>query len=126
MIGVVDVRPCFYYTIGLWHNYKHPEIILSGLPGDASMQLINQLGAKIGHEGKSYRENIQYFDLIKNYPVEFKPIDKKHFNDFTSMATKFYGHKDYPVLQYFWVDKQGLFPWESSNQIFQAMQPDLS
>lgn len=39
--------PGFAYTIGLYHNYKHPEIILFGLSVDIAFTLLNDVGARV-------------------------------------------------------------------------------
>lgn len=49
VIGVeeADEGPAFAYSIGLYHNFQHPEVILFGLPVRVMHRVINAVGEKI-------------------------------------------------------------------------------
>ena len=38
--------PKFNYSVGLWHSYEHPEILIFGLDAEISTQLINDIADK--------------------------------------------------------------------------------
>jgi hypothetical protein len=107
--------PGFAYTIGLYHNYKHPEIILFGLPIETALTLLNDVGDRV-KGGEVIQPNVTYTDLVQKYPVMFKPIsnnDSDTREDLLGIAVRFYGHVNFPVLQFIWTDPKGKFPWES-------------
>lgn len=124
LVGVCD-EPAFVYTIGLWKNYLSPEIMIIGLPVNTAAILLNDAASKIKNGTQSYTSGIQYTDLLRGYPVEFKTIHPSHIDKYCTPALIFYSH-EYPTLQLFWTDETGKFPWESSNINFKQMQPDLS
>jgi hypothetical protein len=44
MVDGTDYLPTFAYTIGLYKNYKHPEIIAFGLDSETLFGTINDIG----------------------------------------------------------------------------------
>jgi hypothetical protein len=113
-IGAEKDSPGFAYTIGLFHNYKHPEIILFGLPIEIALTLLNDVGDRV-KRGEVIQPNAVYTDLVQKYPVIFKPIssnDRDTREELLGIAVRFYGHVNFPVLQFIWTDSKGKFPWE--------------
>ncbi len=112
-------NPGFAYTIGLYHNYKHPEIILFGLPIEIALTLLNDVGDRV-KGGEVIQPNVTYTDLVQKYPVLFKAIpnnDSDTREDLLGIAVRFYGHVNFPVFQFIWTDSKGKFPWESDCEI---------
>ena len=51
MIDATSYLPSFAYTIGLWKNYKHPELIAFGLTPKTLHLTLNIAGQKCcGHQ----------------------------------------------------------------------------
>lgn len=77
IIGVAedDEAPGFAYSIGLFENYAHPEIIIIGLKQDLAQLLLNNMAFDI-KEGKTFApgENSTkvywtiFFVILAKYP----------------------------------------------------------
>ena len=61
VIGVTEDEECpgFVYTIGLYHNYGHPEIIAFGLDVPILWQIVNVIGEKVKEKEKFEKEQAE-------------------------------------------------------------------
>jgi hypothetical protein len=61
-VGAGDVEPAFAYSMGLYENFHHPEIVVFGLNLDLMHRLINFACERI-REGQKYEEGQEYGDF---------------------------------------------------------------
>jgi len=118
--------PAFAYSIGLYKNFGHPEIICFGLQINVMTNLINDIRDMV-KAGETVVPAKPYAEVIDNYDVQFVQVDKAFYPNYLGYASWFYGYShDYPVLQLVWPDKQQLFPWdEAFNPAWKFKQPLL-
>jgi Domain of unknown function (DUF4262) len=107
-----DAGPGFAYTIGLFKNYGHPEVIAFGLPLDRLHALLNLVGdeAKAGHRRSPGDVSA---DLVEGYNCAFVEFPASAFRDYLGYALWFYSGKPFPALQLVWPDKDHRFPWDA-------------
>jgi len=118
--------PGFVYSIGLFKNYNHPEIICFGLKTDVLGSVINYARDLI-KEGGRFVIGKLYSGFLEGYDVQFIEVNEEFYADYLGYATWYY-HKslDFPVLQLVWPDKQNNFPWDKSfNNDWLRRQPLL-
>ena len=102
----------FTYSTGLFLNFKHPEIILCGLDSNTSFKIVNAIGRQV-QAGKTFQVSEPYADIFANdVRCIFRPMQVTHYGDYVCWSQWFYEGPNFPVLQCFWPDKSGLFPWE--------------
>jgi hypothetical protein len=118
--------PDWAFTIGLFHSFAHSEVILLGLPFKTSMSVVNVAGAEV-KAGKHYECNQDYPDILQDpYLCAFREVHRNHYRDYVGYALWFYEDDSFPLLQCFWPDKKGLFPWdEGCNDYVKKSQPLL-
>ena len=117
--------PAFAYTIGLWKTYGHPEIICFGLPTSTMHELLNDAGEVI-KKGDSIVLDVDDFHYLDNYPVMFKTVEAENIRDYLGYARWYYDYKDFPAIQLFWPDKEGIYPWQDGySKVFEFNQPLL-
>lgn len=118
-------RPGWAYSIGLYRNFGHPEILVFGLDPDLMHSIINSIGDDI-RCGKGFEIGQNYPELIEAYSCTFKAVHPVWYDSFLGFATWFYSGNDFPVLQCFWPDFDSNFPWETDfNEEFASDQPLL-
>ena len=110
-VGGTDSEPPFAYSMGLYENFKHPEIILFGLDFEVMHRLINGAAKRI-QQGQRYAERHRYDDLIEGYPCEFHKVNPSRYDGLLNYAIWYYRGEAFPALQLIWPDSAGLFPWE--------------
>jgi hypothetical protein len=106
----------FSYSTGLYLRFKHPEILLCGLNSSVSTRIINAIGEEI-RRGKSFGIDQDYSGIFANgVKCRFRRVVSDRCNEYVCWAQWFYEHEEFPVLQCFWPDKKGRYPWETGCQ----------
>jgi Domain of unknown function (DUF4262) len=117
--------PGWAYSIGLYHTFHHPEIVVFGLNPDLMHFIINSVGEDV-RSGKRFEEGKRYADLIEAYLCTFKPVNVVWHYKFLGYGDWFYKGSDYPVLQCIWPDKNSYYPWDPGfNPNWLSAQPLL-
>jgi Domain of unknown function (DUF4262) len=112
---VSDKEPSFSYSIGLFANYNHPELILFGLNGETAMAVINEIRDHVA-DGRSFVDGEIADDILEyGYKVCFWQVPLIVSFDYLRMALWFYDKcpQVFPCLQVIWQDVNRHFPWEA-------------
>jgi hypothetical protein len=131
----------YAFSVGLYLNFLHPEILIMGTSSQAAHKAINQIcrAAESGHEVKVGDTRTDLFDLPR--AVRFVSVPQECYFDYLGYAAWFYRsvfftaeplmtHK-FPVLQALWPDENGLYPDDARcNEVVRKAQtlvpqPDL-
>jgi hypothetical protein len=117
--------PNFAYSIGAYHSYQQPEIIMFGLDLDDLHTIINDIVGAM-KSGKPIITNNPYEEFLDGYACIFRPVIHKHYDGHFGYALWCYKDSDFPALQCFWPDRNGLYPWEPNcNPAVAQLQPLL-
>jgi hypothetical protein len=118
--------PAFVYSIGLYKNFNHPEIIVFGLNKDMMGRIINNIKDDI-KSGQSFNPSITYSGIIEGFDVQFLEVEKENYQDYVGYASWYNkSPHDFPLLQLVWPDKENNWPWEESfNENWKFKQPLL-
>ncbi len=125
VVGVLadDQGPAYSYSIGLFRNFGHPEILVFGLNHPLMHSMINCLVAEI-RGGRRFLVGNRYPGILEGFDCEFRHVKAAHYRELLGYARWFHGGEDFPVVQCVWPDKQGRFPWELGfNPQFKSLQP---
>jgi hypothetical protein len=118
--------PEWAFSIGLFHSFQHPEVIVFGLPFKRCMDIISVIGKEV-QTRKRYDSPKEYGDILQEpYQCVFREVHRNHYRDYVGYALWFYEDDPFPMLQCFWPDKKGLFPWDvGCNDYVKNAQPLL-
>lgn len=118
--------PGFSFTIGLYHTFEHPEVLMIGLDTDFMSGILNNIGDDIKN-GQHYEAGKEYPEIVENYKCSFQKIDEKFYVDYLGTAMWFYKGKSFPALQCVYPDMSGHYPWDGKvNPALIEMQPVLT
>lgn len=108
-----EVGDLWSYSTGLFYHYRHPEIIVFNEPAELQQSIINAIGDRV-KAGERFEPGKGYADIIGNFDVQFRPMHPSHYLDWVNSACWFYDDdpNSFPVLQCFYPDMQGKFPWQ--------------
>ena len=113
IIGVAEdsTGPGFAYSVGLFENYVHPEIIIFGLKTDLAHLLLNNMAFDI-MEGRTFTPGEFHDNVLDDFLCYFGNVDRTHYKDFVGWASWFYRGDDFPLLQCVYPTRQNVFPWQ--------------
>jgi Domain of unknown function (DUF4262) len=118
-------EPVCAFTIGLVTTYGHPEIVVFGLPPEVAVGLLEALEEDL-EDGTRFATDRRYDNLLRGYACMFRPVHPDNVGMFEA-AVRYHGGRDFPILQVFWPDRQGRFPWEAGvRDGFRQLQPVLA
>ena len=118
--------PKFNYSVGLWHSYDHPEILIFGLDADISTQLINDVAEKCRNNDPTAENGMISSKYISSFDVQFIDVPKIHYRDYFGWARWLYQGDNFLVLQMVFPDKFGNWPWsEKTSDDFRWFQTVL-
>lgn len=125
MVQATSYLPSFAYTVGLWENYRHPELIGFGIPIELLHLILNKAGELV-KSGEIIQSNKQYEDFLEAYLTTFIPVDPRSIKDYFGAAVERYQSLDFPALQFIWPDKNQRFPWDDGfEEKYKILQPLL-
>lgn len=125
MVPEDDEGPSFAYSIGLFHTFGHPEIIIFGLDLDLSHQMINLIGEEV-RQGHRFADGHTASGILESYDVRFLYVARRQYREYFGYARWYYKDDDFPALQCLWPDKQGRFPMDADYaEALRARQPVL-
>jgi hypothetical protein len=120
-----DVGPDWAFSTGLFSSYQHPEIALFGLEFETMAKIINNIGGEV-KRGMKFEPEIEYQEIFARCGCRFRPVQSRYYTAHFGWAIWFYEGDPFPVLQCFWPDKEGKYPWEAScSQFVVSAQPLL-
>ena len=106
-----NAQPFYSFSVGLYHSYQHPEIILLGLPHNVAGPVINKIGGYIKLLKKKVEPDRVCSDFLTTGCV-FKLVDPRHYQTYLGYNRWLYGGNNFPMLQCVWPLKSGLYPWD--------------
>jgi hypothetical protein len=122
--------PPWAFTVGLWENFKQPEVVIVGLPPQVMHAMLNTAG-QIAMTGR-LEPGLRTDELLspaggQSLSCELRPVDKFWYAALLGIATWYYEGEDFPALQCLWPDRTGKLPFdEGFDPKLLAIQPDLA
>jgi hypothetical protein len=125
LIEATDYLPSFAYTVGLWKNYNHPELISFGLTTTTLHSILN-IGGELVKDGHRLQVGSDYDDFFENGIAQFIQVDPRSLKDYFGYAIWFNKTSDFPALQLVWTDRNNMYPWDTDiEEEFLYRQPLL-
>ena len=117
--------PGWVHTLGLWERYQHAELLVFGPDLDRIGPLANHLGALV-RSGRHFEADTEERGILERNPLAFRRVAPKWLPVFLGNAAWHYETEEFPVLQAFWPDPTGHFPWQpGADQSWRGDQPCL-
>jgi hypothetical protein len=116
VINVFDPRgrlPFFSYSIGIQDSSGAPEVIVIGLRPELGGFLVNEYNRQV-RKGKRFKRGRRYAGMLKGFPVYFEPARQARFRRYTYGCTRYYGDREYSVVQLIFPSTKGVWPWNKS------------
>ena len=122
VMGDADA-PGWAYTIGLVEQ-GHPEISIFGMELAPMHQTLNHLGALVG-AGRRFEAG-EHDGVFEGLPCAVRPVARRWYDVFFGNAAWHYRSAAFELVQCFWPDAAGRFPWdERFAAAWRARQPLL-
>jgi hypothetical protein len=113
--GGTEKEPPFSFSVGLFANYNHPELILFGMNGDPASAIINEVRDHVAAGRKFADDDISDEILANDYKVCFWKAPLTAYPFYLGTALWFYDKCPtvFPCLQVIWQNDNRQFPWDT-------------
>ncbi|MGY8711320.1 DUF4262 domain-containing protein [Bradyrhizobium sp. 18BD] len=113
--GIPDGTPSFAFSIGLYLNYGHPELIIFGQSAQNAQAIINLIRDRAAAGHKFVDGDISDELLENGYKLGFWQVPLAAYPEYLGTAIWFYWKSRlvFPCLQVVWQDVDRHFPWEA-------------
>ncbi len=121
----ISAPTCFAYTIGMPVTQSHCELLMIGQPSETVAKALNTLGDRISN-GARLEPNTNLVP-ISGLSLHAKPVHPTWYRDYLGYGLWYHGSEDFDILQIYWADAEGRFPWDPGcDPEVVRQQPDLS
>jgi hypothetical protein len=124
--------PEFAYTIGLWKSFRHPELIIVGLPKEVCGTVVHGLAHQISTGERAFAPGGPYDHVLHGHPVYALEMRPDEVPNYLGRAMQYYLTEPpeiaaFSALQMVWPDREtGAFPWDAAwPQHYEGLQPLL-
>jgi hypothetical protein len=118
-------QPPWAFTIGLFHTWNHPELIIFGLRGNVAHEIL-AIVARGLKEGRRIDLSLPTDDLLNNGSCLFVEVPQSQYREHVGYARWYYQWKAFPLFQVVWPSREGHFPWNpKAAESFRLWQPVL-
>jgi hypothetical protein len=129
VVKIVSSRPTstpdWAFTIGLHQNFAHPEVVVFGLRPELAHNLLNDVRDLVG-EGHRFEQGCVTDLVLGDLPCAFREVRPGWHPPYLGTMRWFYRGRPVPVVQMFWPDREGRFPWEPAfDTVHSGEQPLL-
>ncbi|WP_445370113.1 DUF4262 domain-containing protein (plasmid) [Methylomonas sp. HW2-6] len=115
--------PPYSFTVGLFHSYQHPELIIFGLPANVAHQILH-IAAEAIKDGNPIGLALPTEELLEGYSCCFVEVPISHYRENVGFCRWFYEGDAFPLYQVVWPSREGLFPWHAAvSESFRSIQP---
>ncbi|MBS0190311.1 MAG: DUF4262 domain-containing protein [Phycisphaerales bacterium] len=110
-----DSGPSFAYTIGLQITFRHPEVIIFGLPPQTAHGVLSSI-VDLLKKGRAFTTACTAADVLEEYTVAFDVARPEQIDEYFGAGLWYRRYLRLQSLlhavQCFWPDKSGKFPWQ--------------
>lgn len=113
----------YSFTVGLFHTYQHPELVIYGLKSEIAHKVLANAVEGLP-SGKRLDLNTATDELLVGYSCCFIEVPKSSYHEHVGWARWYYGGNNFPQYQVIWPSRDGYFPWHpKANAEFRQVQP---
>ncbi|MDX1929199.1 MAG: DUF4262 domain-containing protein [Pirellulaceae bacterium] len=103
--------PDWAYSVGLYAKYGQPELIIFGHEVATLYEMISRY-ADLLRAGKEFTDGSKTEGISPDRPCLLREVHVPWREPLLRSASWYYHYQEYPVLQCFWPDRRGYFPWD--------------
>ncbi|WP_369184705.1 DUF4262 domain-containing protein [Streptomyces sp. Y1] len=116
--------PDWAFTVGLWHSFRLPEVVMAGLELQGMMHWLNDAAALL-RDGAPTAPGTLLPDVIEGYRLRIEPVDPSWHGPLFGTAVGFYRHAPVPFVQLVWPDREHRWPADERATPGCRAQPSL-
>lgn len=124
-VGTALDASIFAYTVGFFHSYRHPELLVFGLTPESAHGLFTAAARMIAR-GRALDTSTPTEELLVARACIPVDVPRRFYAEFATSARWYYNGNRFPMYQVVWPSDDGLYPWNpKAPDAFVREQPVL-
>ncbi len=120
-----DAGGPYSFTVGAFHSFGLPELIVFGLPFKLAQEVLH-LAIQAARDGRITDFSIPTDQLLEGLSCVFVEVPRAHYYWHVGYCSWFYFGDEFPLYQIVWPSNAGRFPWHpEATAEFRELQPVL-
>lgn len=116
-------EPVFAYTVGLWHQDRHPELLMSGQKPELMHRALNEAVGWV-RAGQRLTPGMAVEGVIGGFPVAVEALTPEAVDE-TATYSGWFHRRRVDVVQLVWTDLDGVWPWQpGAHELTRERQPE--
>lgn len=116
-------EPIFAYTVGLWHQARHPEVVITGQKPELMHGSLNA-AAEWVRAGHRLSPGMSAEGIIGGFPVAVEELTRQAVDETVTYSSWFH-RRPADAVQLVWTDLDGIWPWQpGAHPLTQERQPE--
>jgi hypothetical protein len=103
--------PPWAFTIGFGDTFGHPEVLVAGMALHQLHALLNRIGDLL-RAGNRFEAGQDVHNILEGFACAFRPVHPHWHQPFAGNAAWHHRDAGLELLQCFWPDPEGRFPWD--------------
>jgi hypothetical protein len=124
-VGGAERTPSFSYTIGLYHSFGYPELLIFGVRPKTAHGVFTT-AASAAASGKPFDLDQPTDRLFQGFTAVFVEVPTAEYHNYVLSSLWYYEGHAFPLYQIVWPFEDGTFPWHPSvSEELRQSQPVL-
>jgi hypothetical protein len=116
-------EPIFAYTVGLWHQARHPELVITGQKPELMHRSLND-AAEWVRAGHRLTPGMSAEGIIGGFPVAVEALTQQAVHETVTYSGWFH-RTPVDAVQLVWTDLDGIWPWQpGAHELTRDRQPE--
>ncbi|WP_028050785.1 DUF4262 domain-containing protein [Cellulomonas sp. URHD0024] len=116
-------EPTFAYTIGLWHQARHPELVMTGQRPELMHRSLNAAADRV-RAGYRLTPGMSAEGVIGGFPVAVEELTRRTV-EVTATYSSWFHRGPIDAVQLVWTDMDGIWPWQpGAHELTRERQPE--
>ncbi len=105
-----DDSPPFAFTVGLFHKFQHPELVLVGLPLESAAGILTGAATAV-RDGRGFEPGSVSEGLLEGFAVTWRTVPTRMYPAYLGCARWFYEGDAFGAIQLVYPDHEHRWPW---------------
>jgi hypothetical protein len=101
----------FAYSVGIFKSWNLPEIVTFGLPPKVAHSTLWRT-LELMQKSGPLADGSRTLEVFENVPAVVRTVARKHYTEHFGYALWYYKSVHFPVMQIYYPDRIGRFPWD--------------
>jgi Domain of unknown function (DUF4262) len=125
VVEPTDGWPWWVFTVGLWHSFGTPELVMGGLRAEDMPVWLTAVAQRIRDGAPPLQPDEAVTDVLDGFALRVREVHEGWYRPLLGYSRWFAHPPPLPFQQLVWPDRHGRYPWDGCEGGCATDQPRL-